>query len=226
MDKELLLFFLDRLATRGVFPKLYDGFREIDELAKGEDELLRVIKQEVQSVISDKIPSTFGDVKLLAWERELNLDGTDLTLDERRAQLVSYLGRSRIINDAAMQAKIDEAAGAGVDLTGEVDYDKLTLTVYPPENTEGSENAERIARAVRALLPYVPQNLRVYGMEAASNNVQMAISIARESFIQSYKVARTVEEPDWNGYLYDASTDTLMRVKYNDVEETVVEVEV
>lgn len=157
-DREILLYLLGLLATRPVFPKIYDGFREVDELAKGEDAMLGIMQDCTRLVSSDKLITLANESKLSEWESELGLSGNGMTLEERRAQMAAFLGRSRVINDAALLAIARNAAGSdNIDIV--TNSDDLTCQIRKPENSIDANQDQELRSAYIAVRPAMPQNL-------------------------------------------------------------------
>lgn len=152
------MYLLDQLASRPVFPKIYDGFREIEELAKGEDALLSIMQDCVRLISDDKLIGLANETKLAEWEEELGLSGQGLSLEERRAQMTAYLGRSRVINDAALLS-IARTAAQNDDIEILTDCDRLTCEVRKTENTEDATEGAELRAAYLAVRSAMPQNL-------------------------------------------------------------------
>lgn len=165
-DREILLYLLGLLATRPVFPKLYDGFREIDEIAKGEDAMLGIMQDCTRLISSDKLISLANESKLSEWENELGLSGNGMTLDERRAQMVSFLGRSRVINDAVL-VDIARYASGNDDIEVLADCDALKCSITKTD-TEDPDEAVEIQNAYVAIRPKIPQNLKLISAVCAT----------------------------------------------------------
>ena len=166
-DREILLYLLGLLATRPVFPKIYDGFREVDELAKGEDAMLGIMQDCTRLVSSDKLITLANESKLSEWESELGLSGNGMTLEERRAQMAAFLGRSRVINDAALLAIARNAAGSdNIDIV--TNSDDLTCQIRKPENSIDANQDQELRSAYIAVRPAMPQNLSLRAVVPAS----------------------------------------------------------
>lgn len=157
-EKQILMYLLDQLASRPIFPRIYDGFREIEELAKGEDALLSIMQDCVRLISDDKLIGLANETKLAEWEEELGLSGQGLSLEERRAQMTAFLGRSRVINDAALLS-IARTAAQNDDIEILTDCDRLTCEVRKTENTEDATEGEELRAAYLAVRPAMPQNL-------------------------------------------------------------------
>lgn len=171
-ERKKTLYYLSQLNTREIFPKLYDGFKEIDELAKGEEELISVARDCVKLVASDKYITEANATKVAEYESELGLSPTGLSIEERREQLVNFLGRNRVINDAAVHEKAKRESGIDdIDVT--TDCTALTMVISAPENSEDEDEGQKVIDAARAMLPYAPQNLSIGAAVKSTNDVNI-----------------------------------------------------
>lgn len=171
-DREILLYKINELRTRSVFPKIYDGFTEIDELANGEDALLDTIRTLVVTALDDKVISTASPEKVSEFEENLYLSSIGLTMDERRQQILDYLNRSRVFNDKALSELVASMAG-GRDTSIAIDHNSLTLGITV-EN-DGDDGTLLSVWIVERILPRVPQNLSLYArVECGLNGAPVA----------------------------------------------------
>jgi len=174
-ERDILIYRIDTLATRAVFPKIYDGFVEIDELAKGEDALLNVLKTLVLTALNDKVISTASAEKISEYEEHLYLSATGLTLDQRRQQVLDYLNRSRVFNKEALQALIDELAGSE---TATFTIDPIGLILGLNVVNDGDHGALLGVTIANAIRPRVPQNLDMFVRVDAGIDMDMVHNYA------------------------------------------------
>lgn len=167
MDERMLFdYLLGRLTTADVFPKIYEGFREIDALKTAEDSMLEILKSVAKKGAVDKMITTAGIEKIAEYEQYLELSSGG-TIDERRQRVIDFLQRNRVINeDSATELARDVSGNDALYL--DVNSDDLTLKVCTPENEESGTEQTEIATAIKALLPYVPQNLSMMGQVQTS----------------------------------------------------------
>lgn len=154
----------DRI-TWDLFPAIYDGFLEADELSLAEDRMLQLVASAVQTATNDKIISTSGDDKIAEYESEFGLSASGLTLAERRQQVIAYINRSRVINEATLHSLCASLA-PDYAVYERTDPQALTLGVFTEEDAEdGTLPAVGIVDGIR---PTVPQNLALYaGVDTA-----------------------------------------------------------
>lgn len=154
----------DRI-TWDLFPEIYDGFLEADELSKAEDRMLQFVASAVLTCTNDKLISTASVDRIAEYESALGVSGSGLSLDARRQQVIDYINRSRTINESTLHALCQSLA---LDCTvyERTDSQALTLGVFTEEDAEdGALPAVGIVGEIR---PTVPQNLALYaGVETS-----------------------------------------------------------
>ncbi len=202
-ERKKTLYYLSQLNTREIFPKLYDGFKEIDELAKGEEELISVARDCVKLVASDKYITEVNATKIAEFESELGLSPTGLSIDERREQLAEFLGRDRVINDAAVHEKAKRESGID-DIKVDTDCTALTMVISSPENSEDEDEGQKVIDAASAMLPYAPQNLSISAAVKSTNDVNI------NAFTTQFSTLRSDAG--------DATCDVLFKLKNMPVE--------
>lgn len=154
----------DRI-TWDLFPEIYDGFLEADELSLAEDRMLQLVASAVQTATNDKIISTASAEKVAEYEDAFGLSASGLTLDERRQQVIDYINRSRVINETKLH-ELCQSLAPGFTVYEKTDPQALTLGVFTEEDdAQGHLPAVGIVDEIR---PTVPQNLALYaGVDTA-----------------------------------------------------------
>ena len=147
----------DRI-TWDLFPAIYDGFLEADELSLAEDRMLQFVASTVQRCSDDKILSTASEEKIAEYESEFGLSADRLTLEQRRQQVIGYINRSRVFNETTLHELCQSLAGDKT-VYERVDFHYLTLGVFTEDAEDGSLPAVGIVDQIR---PAVPQNLALY----------------------------------------------------------------
>ena len=156
----------DRI-TWELFPAIYDGFLEADELSIAEDKMLQFVASTVQTCMNDKIISTASSSKISEYEMSLGLSGAGMTLDQRRQQVIAYIGRSRVINGATLLQIAKDAANTD-DIEVVVDCERLTCQIRKPLNSSDADEAQELRAAYIAIRPKAPQNLSLRAFIPAS----------------------------------------------------------
>ena len=148
----------DRI-TWDLFPAIYDGFLEADELSLAEDRMLQLVASAVQTATNDKIISTASAEKVAEYEDAFGLSASGLTLDERRQQVLDYINRSRVINEETLH-ELAQSKAPGYTVYEKTDPQALTLGIFTEEDdAQGHLPAVGIVDEIR---PTVPQNLALY----------------------------------------------------------------
>ncbi len=162
---------LNRLNTRPIFPKIYNGFREIDAISEGENSILQVLKDCAERASKDKLltrpygefVNIISEERLKEWEEELSIQVQEgATIEQRQGAVCDYISRSRVINDDYLQRLVDLAVGEDKYIVRS-DSDRLTLTISTPPNIEDEGTPEDLSNAIDVVLPVAPQNLSVSG---------------------------------------------------------------
>lgn len=145
--------------TWELFPAIYDGFLEADELSLAEDRMLRLIASAVLTCANDKLISTAGSDRIEEYEAEFGLSSEGLTLEERRQQVADYINRSRVFNEDKLHA-LAQSLAPGFTVYERTDPQALTLGIFTEEeDVQGHLPAVAI---VPQIAPKVPQNLALY----------------------------------------------------------------
>ena len=154
----------DRI-TWDLFPAIYDGFLEANELSLAEDRMLQLVASAVQTATNDKIISTASAEKVAEYEDVFGLSAAGLTLDERRQQVIDYINRSRVINEETLH-DLCQSLAPGYTVYEKTDPQALTLGIFTEEDdAQGHLPAVGIVDEIR---PTVPQNLALYaGVETS-----------------------------------------------------------
>lgn len=176
MERMRWLYDVENVDTRIIFPKLYDGFLEIDEISKGENDILSILRDCVLKAVHNKLILTADHEKLLEYENNLGLKPQG-GLDTRRETVLNFLAKSRVINEQALQTLAREYAQSN-NIRIQVEPSTLTLHVWQYENTN-DQNGKSLAHDVRLkLLPKIPQNLdtvaEIYANSHTNTNIQTA----------------------------------------------------
>lgn len=208
-QRDILLYRISALATRGVFPRIYDDFLEIDELAKGEDGLLGYIRDGVLNAFNDKELSTAGVDKIAEYESHLGLDPTGLSLEQRRQRVIGYINRSRELNETDLHALVQSLAGDNPAFE-HTDPEELILEIGTRDDApDGSIPAVGI---IRTIMPTVPQNLVLHARVNCNVDMDMVTNHAHFGAISSslprlvYRPAPAPTPPPTPGSIYIGTT--------------------
>lgn len=167
----------DRI-TWDLFPEIYNGFLEADELSLAEDRMLQLVASAVQTCMDDKVISTASSDKITEYEDGLCLSGEGLTLDERRQQVVDYINRSRVVNEETLHT-LAQSKAPGYTVYEKTDPQELTLGVFTEEDDEqGGLPAVGVIDEIR---PTVPQNLELYAGVETSFDRPLVVNYAHFS---------------------------------------------
>ena len=167
--------------TRDLFPAIYDGFLEVDELSQAEDKMLQFIASTIQRCSDDKIISTATEEKTAEYEMEFGLLSDGLTLEQRRQQVIDYINRSRVFNESTLHTLCQSMAGDNA-VYERTDTQALTLGIFTEENEDGTLPAPGIVNNIR---PIVPQNLSLYSGVDSSFTRPMIVNRAHMAAIKT-----------------------------------------
>ena len=143
--------------TRTLFPSLYDGFRETDALAQGENAILHVLKNIIYRYFKDRNMQTMTENAVAVFEERLGLSQTG-TVQERRQRVIDSINTRFINNDLTIEERAREAAGNRAIL---VNTDCRTLIAdITTQNSEDATFDELIA-AHRGIQAEMPQNILI-----------------------------------------------------------------
>lgn len=147
---------LSDIQTRRIFPGIYDDFLEIDELANGEDAILKALQNAIYTFFNNRNLQTLTPAACAQFEAHLNIPPAD-SLDGRRQAIMDAVNARFVFNDAALAAKI-AAMADGKPVKFKVDPVALTLKLWLEGDEEnGTFLASDITQALR---PIIPQNLQ------------------------------------------------------------------
>lgn len=164
----------DRI-TWELFPQIYEGFLEADELSLAEDRMLQYVASVVKTCSDDKIISTASSEKIAEYEAEFGLSADELSLEERRQQVIDYINRSRVLNEEILHEMCQALAGDHT-VYEQLDVENLTLGIYTDDDGELPS-----VEILKAIHPKVPQNLAVYAGVESSFNRDIVINHANYS---------------------------------------------
>ncbi len=205
MDKEFFDYILNQIKTHPAFPKIYDGFREIEELEKAEDSMLELIKDIVKRVEYDKVVETFSLEKIAEFERNLGLSQAG-TKDERKDRLVEFLQRSGVINDDVLYRIAVEAAGTDdIDMISRPESYSLAITTKAntvDEDLDQDGLPDNLQKARDAVMPVAPQNLKITVGVQAQNSRDVVATYGMRATLLSYIGLAKPYEPYHTSFAY------------------------
>ena len=150
--------------TRPLFPRIYDGFKEADALAEGEDRLLEVLSNLIYRYFQDRNLRTITEAKAAEYEAELGIEPAG-GIEARRAAIINAINRQFVLNDAKLH-ELCQALADGHDIEERTDAKKLTLGIFSADDAEGGESITLEVKA--GIRPIIPLNLAVFaGVETA-----------------------------------------------------------
>lgn len=178
-SKQEVLENLNEQKTRPVFPKVFEGFKEIEELARAEDNILEILKNCVITAINDKNINTASEEKLAEWE-EVTETEPEGTIEDRRAAVIEALGKNNAFNDKALRELVDKYA-EGEPLEIETDCTNQNLTIIQDADDEegtdpGSIRGGLPTRVARMIMEYVPQALKIFGETRTTTSKNIVVN--------------------------------------------------
>ena len=150
--------------TRQLFPNIYEGFREMDALAQGEDALLNAMKEGIRLYFRNRNLQTLTEQALETFENNLNLQhhGTD---EARTAAVMNKINTRFVLNDESLHV-LCQSIAPDFTVYERTDPQALTLGVFTAEDGEDGELP--VVGIVDEIRPTVPQNLALYaGVETS-----------------------------------------------------------
>lgn len=206
----------DRI-TWDLFPEIYDGFLEADELSLAEDRMLQLVASAIQTCMNDKVISTASSDKIAEYEDGLGLSGEGLTLDERRQQVIDYINRSRVINEETLHS-LTQSKAPGYTVYEKTDPQELTLGIFTEEDdTQGHLPAVGIVDEIR---PTVPQNLALYA--GVETTFERPLVVSHAHFSALWSTLGTIvwtppSEPSYSFIVVDETTGDVVGSNHDDI---------
>ncbi|MCQ2100999.1 MAG: YmfQ family protein [Fibrobacter sp.] len=208
-EKKWILESLEALKTGGVFPKIYEGFRETEELAKAEDSIAEILKECVIKALNDRNIETASEEKISEWEAATGTEPAG-TIEERRESVREAIKGNKPFNESALKALVDKIAG--VDVLGiSIDETKQEIALYQTGNGEQGTGAEEMqvemaTRVAHEILAEIPQALRCYGETRREQSKTIIINHGKTTTIyaktEGIGISDSEEEPNNEGYIY------------------------
>ena len=165
MERLKFIYRLEHSGTRAIFPKLYNDFLEIDELAKGEDVLAGIIAENILRATNDKLIVTASEDKISEYEAGLDLTASG-GISERRQAVLDFISR----------------AGTP-DIHVSVSHDSLLLHVWQnaDETDDDTPNPSGPLAFIvtQKLLPSIPQNIDTQAEIYAEPSVEACNTIGQ-----------------------------------------------
>lgn len=150
--------------TRPLFPRIYDGFKEADALAEGEDRLLEVLSNLIYRYFQDRNLRTITEAKAAEYEAVLGIEPAG-GIEARRAAIINAINRQFVLNDAKLH-ELCQALADGHDIEERTDPQALTLGIFSADDEDGGESPT--LEVVRGIRPVIPLNLAVFaGVETS-----------------------------------------------------------
>lgn len=191
----------DRI-TWDLFPEIYDGFLEADELSLAEDRMLQFVASTIQRCSDDKIISTASEEKIAEYEDVFGLSADGLTLAQRRQQVIDYTNRSRVFNETTLHELCQSLAGDNT-VYERVDFHYLTLGIFTEDEDEGALPSVEIVDQIR---PIVPQNLSLYA--GVETSFERGVSVDHAHFSALWASLGKAERHDPRGILFGGNWTT------------------
>ena len=168
------------IKTRELFPTIYEGFKEIEELAKAEDALLQVLKNIIYSYFNNRNMQTYTLAMIEAFENALGIRPQSQDIEARRSAIIERVNARFVNNDQTMEALAREGGGNDSIILN-TDCAALKTEVTTETGSNAATFDELIA-ALRAIRPKMPQNIVIQAVDKTQLN----------KMLTSYGASRTV----------------------------------
>ena len=151
-------------ATRPLFPRIYDGFKDVEALAEAEDKLLSLLSNAIYDYFQDRNLRTITEAKAAEYEAALGIEAAG-DIETRRAVIINAINKQFVLNDARLH-EICLALADGHDIDERIDPQALTLGIFSADDADGGESPT--VGVVNGIRPIIPLNLAVFaGIETA-----------------------------------------------------------
>lgn len=152
------------IETRSLFPRFYEGYIEVDELAKGEDVILRILANTIYQYFQNRNLQTMQENTIEAYEQKLDIEPKG-TIEDRRATIFEAINKRFVFNDKTLAEKIEQWS-EGKPIRFSIDTQKLILKIW---NDDIEENGEFTAYDIsQNLKPIIPQNIQMVAEDKAA----------------------------------------------------------
>lgn len=150
--------------TRPLFPRIYDGFKEVEALAEAEDKLHEILSNAIYEYFQDRNLRTITEAKAAEYEAALGIEPAG-GIEARRAAIINAINRQFVLNDAKLH-ELCQALADGHDIEERTDPQALTLGIFSADDVDGGESPT--IGVVNGIRPIIPLNLAVFaGIETA-----------------------------------------------------------
>jgi ribosomal protein L7/L12 len=163
------------IETRSLFPRFYEGYIEADELAKGENALLRILANIVYEYFKNRNLRTVQESVIEVYEQKLEIEAQG-TIENRRTTIIEAINKRFVFNNKALAEKIEQLS-EGKPIRFSIDAQKLILKIW---NDDIEENGEFTAYDITQYLqPIIPQNIQLQAEDKAQieTNLNQVIGI-------------------------------------------------